>query len=309
MSGDFHSFEKGSLRRERSSTLEKENTKQQKQKTGLAILDDGRGTLSIWDTSKSLSAEIPLPENKNKHTARVVSLYDELYVQQGGTILKLKSNKEWAPVFNDIKYSRSWLQFITFANKLAVVKGSSTIIYDPETDLKKEVRGCGLGTGFSSTGTDSTIFAVGGRFTSNKAKKYEKEEEGWIDMPTMPVRVTEPATAFFQGKLYVIGGNGIFFKQRTVAYTNIESGHWITVSPMLERRRRLAVTVHCNQLYVFGGTKGLFGDEYVEELNNRSLCWKKAGRMRPSKGVISVAGCFTPTVNVQFFSSRYGMFR
>lgn len=241
------------------------NPLDENERSGLAILDDGRQELSIWDTTRNCNADVPLPVNRFNNTTRVASVSGDLFVQYGGTIAKLGRDGNWVTVFNDVKYTSTWVQFISLTNKLAILTISSTIIFDPESGASDFIEGCGLGTGFSSTGTGSYVFSVGGTFTATQAKRYVTDEK-WINLPEMPVRVTEPATAYFQGKLYVIGGSGIFFRSSTVTY--YDNGRWTAVSPMIKSRSKFAVLAYCNNLYVFGGTGGILQqEEQVEEFN------------------------------------------
>lgn len=138
-----------------------------------------------------------------------------------------------------------------------------------------------------SDGTD--IWAIGGTESSGQpVLEVERlEGSGWDDVATLPGDgLNAPAAAFFDGRIYVIGGFGATTNVATdaVHVYDVETGGWTEAAPLPEPRGGHAAAVVDGKIHVVGGGNSVSTLDLHSVYDPASDSWSEAAPLPRAKG-------------------------
>lgn len=268
------------------------------------IRDDGiSNAISVFD--KATSA-VQVFEPEQKRWTRMQDIPGEIVtkkltaVQLGGQIYVLMSDKTGYRL-NYSDRAATWARVAdrTQTSKVAAVVFDGTIyVFDDTGNGSQAVERLDLSDGSWAHVTDRVkpcfemcvvsaqdhIYCGGGFNGGVLADffSYDPIDSNWVTLTSMPTARRGAAAAEVNGRIYVMGGNGL----RSVECYDIEGGTWSTISNMNNPRYLFSACVLGEKIFVIGGQQS---NNTIEALDPYENAWNVSETMT-GKDIHSEAG-------------------
>ncbi|XP_077973723.1 kelch-like protein 40 [Styela clava] len=186
----------------------------------------------------------------------IVNIESDLYFITQTSLLNLSNSNRWEKKA-DPALDCEQIQAVVFRGCIYVVGEETMPFYDPRSDSwSKSLRGCGLESGFCVAASDEAIYAVGGMSSKGcEARRFDPDSKTWNMIRRMITGRFGASAAWYNGKIYVLGGGWYGVSYETVESYKITENFWIRVASMTIPRSSFSAIVLDQTLYAVGGER------------------------------------------------------
>lgn len=107
-------------------------------------------------------------------------------------------------------------------------------------------------------GGNGKIYVMGGANNASLNRVYDTATNAWSTAASVPIPITYQGHAFYNGKIYVIGGRSGVTPVNTLFSYDVAANSWAGLAPMPGNRYGAASAVIDGKIYIAGGTSDGF---------------------------------------------------